>query len=39
VVSGSEDVDVGEMSQGVAASVMNANFKAVGKQFAGYLPQ
>jgi hypothetical protein len=38
VVSGSENVDVGEMSQGVAASVMNANFKAV-EQFAGYLPQ
>lgn len=39
VASGTEDVDVGEMSQGVAASVMNANFKAVEKQFAAYLPQ
>lgn len=39
VASGTEDVDVGEMSQGIAASVMNANFKAVEKQFAAWLPQ
>jgi NAD(P)-dependent dehydrogenase (short-subunit alcohol dehydrogenase family) len=38
VASSTEDVDIGEMSQGVAASVMNANFKAVEKQFADYLP-
>lgn len=39
VVSGTEDVDAGEMAQGVAAGVMNANFKAVEKEFAAYLPQ
>ena len=39
VASGTEDVDVGEMSQGIAAAVMNANFKAVEKQFAAWLPQ
>lgn len=37
--SGTEDVDAGEMAQGIAAGVMNPNFKAVEKEFAAYLPQ
>jgi short-subunit dehydrogenase len=37
VESGSEDVDVGEMAQGVAAGML-ANPKKVEKDFAAYLP-
>jgi NAD(P)-dependent dehydrogenase (short-subunit alcohol dehydrogenase family) len=38
VESGAEDVDVGEMSQGVAAMVTHPKFKEMEKQFAAYLP-